>query len=261
MNYTYDIDHRFVGTLTLNRPKVHNAFNEELIVELTEFFLKKIQKDSLRLVVLTGSGKSFCAGADITWMKKMIDYSNEENFQDSLALSKLFQTIDTCPVPVLGKIQGAALGGGAGLVSVCDCAIASSEAVFGFTEVRLGLIPAVIGPYVMAKIGQTHARATFLSGERFDAHRAKEWGLVHEICPPQELDKFTETKIEQFLKAGLKASAAAKTLIRRVVHAKRDDLQEITCRMIADIRISSEAQEGMSALLEKRKPHWMKKCL
>ncbi len=260
MNYIYNIDHRFVGTLTLNRPKVHNAFNEELIFELTEFFSKKIREDSLRLVVLTGSGKSFCAGADINWMKKMIRYSREENFQDSKALAKLFQTIDHCPVPIVGKIHGAALGGGAGLVSVCDCVLASSQAVFGFTEVHLGLIPAVISPYVMAKIGQTHARSTFLSGERFDAHRAKEWGLVHEVCLPQELDEFTESKVVQFLKAAPEASGAAKALIRRVACAQKDDLQEITCRMISDIRISPEAQEGMSALLEKKRPSWMKTC-
>ena len=257
MHYLYSVDHRKVGTLTLNRPEVRNAFNEESIAELTDFFKTTVEEDHLRLVVLKGAGKSFCAGADLIWMKKMIHYSKEENIRDSMDLANLFEAIDTCPVPVIGKVHGAALGGGVGLVSVCDCVLSSEETIFAFSEVRLGLIPAVISPYVMAKIGSSLSRAFFLSGERFSASRAYEWGLVHEVCLLEELDSRTETKVQEFLKAGPHASQKAKELIGRVA-SQNKELKDMTCQMIADIRLSQEAQEGMGAFLEKKKPSWLK---
>ena len=260
MSYLYEVDKRNIATVALNRPTVHNALNGELIAGLTEVFEKIGTNKAIRLVVLKGEGKSFCAGADINHMKETIHYSSEENYQDALILSKLFQTINSCPVPVLGKVHGAVLGGGGGLVSVCDYVVASQEAKFGFTEVRLGLIPAVISPFVLAKIGANGARATFLSGKRFDASEALKLGLVHEVCSPQKLDETVENNIEHFLQTGPFASRKAKALINHVSPVAKETLIRDTCKMIADIRVSSEAQEGMAALLAKRKPEWIGPC-
>ena len=258
MHYTYQIDEKGVATVTLNRPEVRNAFNEELIGELTDLFERIDQDDAVNIVILTGEGKSFCAGADVNWMKKMIHYSIEENYQDSLAMATMFKTINCCQKPIIGKIHGAALGGGSGLVSVCDYAIASEETIFGFTEVRLGLIPAVISPYAIAKIGESAARATFLSGERFDTAKALAIGLVHEVCPPNCLQSALEERVAIFLKAGSNAQRAAKGLIHHVLRSESPSLMEDTCKRIADRRISPEGQEGMDALLTKRKPKWIK---
>jgi methylglutaconyl-CoA hydratase len=256
-----ETDTRGVVTVTLNRPKLHNAFNDTVIAELTDLF-KNIGAAEHRLVVLTGMGKSFCAGADLNWMKKMKDYSDEENFQDSVLLAELFEAIDDCPVPVIAKINGAALGGGTGLISVCDYAIACSSAKMGFTEVGLGLVPAVISPFVMKRIGENYARAYFLSGERFLAPIAKEIGLIHHVVPLDDLDSATEHVIGRFLKAGPLAARAAKKLIKGVserAYGPRSETKDFTCKMIAGIRVSDEGQEGMQALLEKRKPSWLGK--
>ncbi len=253
-------DERGVLRIHLNRPEVHNAFNDELIKQLTDR-LKKVEADSsLRLVVLTGEGKSFCAGADLHWMKKMKEYSDEENYRDSLALSQLFESFNNCPVPILARCHGAALGGGTGLLAVCDFVMAAEEATFGFTEVTLGLIPAVISPYVVAKIGETQARAYFLSGMRFEASRAQTMGLVHEVVALNQLDKQFEKVVERFLRAAPLATRAAKQLVREVMKWRNpnpsEDLRDSTCRMIAQLRVEKEGQEGMSALLEKRRPAW-----
>lgn len=248
---------RGVVQVTLNRPEIHNAFNDEMIAGLTNCFEELNIDSTLRLVILTGEGRSFCAGADLNWMKRMKDYSDEENFQDSKALAKLFETINNCPVPVIGKVNGAALGGGAGLIAVCDYVIACKSAKIGFTEVLLGLVPAVISPFVIAKISETNARAYFLSGERFLAPKAQEIGLVHEVVPLDDLESSCEKVVGRFLKAGPKAAREAKSLIKNILSLKKEELQDYTCQTIARVRTSEEGQEGMSALLEKRKSNWM----
>ncbi len=254
-------DERGIVTVTLTRPELHNAFNDELIEDLTKEFETLDNDDSVKLVVLTGEGKSFCAGADLNWMKRMKDYSDEENFQDSKKLAGLFETINNFRKPVIGRINGAALGGGAGLVAVCDYVISSEKAKFGFTEVRLGLVPAVISPFVIAKIGESNARVKFLTGERFDGEEAMKIGLVHKVSLDRYFEKDVSDTVDRFLNAGPKAQALAKELIKNVVHLQalgdREKLIDYTCNTIAKARTSSEGQEGMKALLEKRKPNWM----
>lgn len=246
-----------VVTITLNRPEIHNAFNDELISELTNCFLSLSKDKKARVIVLTGKGKSFCAGADLNWMKSMKDYSDTENFEDSKKLSDLFHAINDCPIPVIAKVNGAALGGGTGLIAACDFVIACKSAKFGFTEVRLGLVPAVISPFVIAKIGESNSRAWFLSGEMFLAEEAKHIGLVHSLTPLDDLDNATEKVIEKFLKAAPIAAREAKELISNVVRKKPADITKYTCETISRIRISDEGQEGMSSLLNKTKPNWI----
>ncbi len=244
-----------VTEVWLNRPELHNAFNAELIEEMITTF-ESFRNE--RLIVLSGRGTSFCAGADLNWMKAMRDYSKEENFRDSKRLARMFAAVNECDVPVLGRINGHALGGGVGLVSVCDYVVANSTALFGFTEVRLGLIPAVISPYCMAKIGESNARAWMISGERFSGEDAKRMGLAHEVCLGDELDLRVEEVKKKFLAAGPEAAKEAKRLVRGVV-GNLKGAEDFTCQMIADRRVSAEGQEGMRALLEKDKPAWMKK--
>lgn len=257
--YLFEKDSRGVVRISLNRPEIHNAFNDELINELADLFHQMNEDDSVRLVVLTGEGRSFCAGADLNWMKSMVNYSEEENYRDSRNLSRLFEKINIFNKPVIGRINGAALGGGVGVVSVCDYVVAAERAKFGLTEVRLGLVPAVISPYVIAKIGESNARATFLSGVRFDANKAKELGLVHEVVPSEKLDEAINKTIDEYLKAGPQAAQIAKTLVRNVIQLSSKNGEEVidyTCRTIAQARTSTEGQEGMNALLEKRTPVW-----
>lgn len=244
-----------VKEVWLNRPELHNAFNAELIEEMISLF-QSFKNE--RLIVLSGRGTSFCAGADLNWMKAMKDYSKEENLKDSKRLAKMFSTINDCDVPVLGRVNGHALGGGVGLVSVCDFVIANQEATMGFTEVRLGLIPAVISPYCISKVGESNARAWMISGERFSAEEAKRMGLVHEIASANELDFKVEEYKKKFLAAGPEAAKEAKRLIRGVMKNLKTS-EDLTCNMITERRVSAEGQEGMRALLEKDKPSWMKK--
>jgi methylglutaconyl-CoA hydratase len=240
----------------MNRPELHNAFNAELIDEMIQTF--QSFKDE-RLIILSGRGASFCAGADLNWMKAMKNYSKEENFQDSKKLAKMFSTINDCNIPVIGRINGHALGGGVGLVSVCDHVIAVEEALMGFTEVRLGLIPAVISPYCVSKIGESSARSWMLSGERFNALEARRMGLVHDVVAVGgDLDAKVEEVKKRFLAAGPIATKEAKRLVREVVKSLKNS-EDYTCQMISERRISEEGQEGMRALLEKDKPQWMKK--
>ncbi|OFZ26904.1 MAG: enoyl-CoA hydratase [Bdellovibrionales bacterium RIFOXYB1_FULL_37_110] len=255
--FNFHKDERGVAFITLNRPEIHNAFNDDLIKGLTNIFKDMDGDSSVRLVVLSGNGKSFCAGADLNWMKSMVHYSEEENFKDSQNLANLFFTINNFKKPVIGKINGAALGGGCGLVSVCDFVITHSKAKFGFTEVKLGLLPATISPFVIAKIGQSHARALFMSGHIFKAKHAKKIGLVHKVVEPDELDEKTDEAITHFLQAGPLAAMASKALIKNVLIKEGHDLIEYTCLEIARLRVSPEGQEGMNALLEKRKPSWI----
>lgn len=243
-----------VKEVWLNRPELHNAFNAELIEEMISTF-ESFKNE--RLIILSGKGSSFCAGADLNWMKAMKNYTKEENFNDSKRLAKMFSAINDCNVPVLGRVNGHALGGGVGLVSVCDFVIANQEATLGFTEVRLGLIPAVISPYCISKVGESNARAWFLSGERFSAEEAKRMGLVHEVCSINELDIKVEEYKKKFLAAGPEAAKEAKKLIRGVMKNLKSS-EDFACNMITERRVSSEGQEGMRALLEKDKPAWMK---
>jgi methylglutaconyl-CoA hydratase len=244
--------------LSLNRPELHNAFNEDMIVELSDFFTNAQNQTDLRAIVLSGEGKSFCAGADLNWMKKMVAYTREENFEDAQRLAKMLEAIDQCPVPLIGKIHGAALGGGVGLMSVCDYVVAESNLVWGLTEVKLGLLPAVISPFVMNKIGVSWARALFTSGMRMNALRGQQMGLIHEVVSADQLQPTVELYLEQLMSCGPKALRESKALIRGVLlrQSRVNDVRDYTAALISGLRASSEGQEGMNALLEKRKPQW-----
>lgn len=251
------IDARGIANVTLHRPEVHNAFDEQMIAELTEAF-RRIEKDAtVRVVVLRGEGKSFCAGADLSWMRKMKDFSEAENREDSRRLAAMFAAIDQCTRPVIARIHGAALGGGSGLAAVSDLVIAEEQARFGFTEVRLGIVPAVISPYVIGKIGAGHARATFLSGRRFSAASAVQMGLAHRMESGLDaLEAALEQEVGEYLQAAPQATQHAKQLIRQISGRAVADVTEETIQTIASLRVSEEGQEGMAAVLEKRVPKW-----
>jgi len=247
----------FAAFVTLNRPAVRNALNAELIGALTFTFNELAMDAAVRAIVLSGEGGVFCGGADITWMRDSLDLSFEENVADATAMSDMFRAIDRCPKPVIAKIQGAALGGGAGLAAVCDIVVAAADALFGFTEVKLGIIPAVISPFVLAKIGASNARALFLTGERFDARRAQTIGLVHEVVVADTLDVAIERVLDEIASVGPDAAAAAKALIHEVRAAGYDDSRSLTAQAIAKQRTSPEGQEGLRAFLERRKASWI----
>ena len=247
-----------VAWLTLNRPDRLNAMTNALMQSICDALKQVDEDESVRVVVITGAGRGFCAGADLNWMKSMVDYSMEENIEDSRKLAKMFQTMNYFSKPVIGKINGHALGGGVGVVSICDYAITHEKAKFGFTEVRLGLVPAVISPFCINKIGESNARAWFLSGEMFKGEKAKEMGLVHEVTTLEDFETRVNEVIESHLKAGPEAAMAAKLLINDVLATDEEDLETYTCTEIAKKRISEEGQEGMKALLNKEQPSWMK---
>ncbi len=241
-----------IARVTLARPEVRNAFNAEVIEQLHEVFTRITEADNVRAVVLAGEGKVFCGGADINWMRASLDLTFEANVGDAERMSDMFRTIDNCPKPVVGRVHGAALGGGAGLAAVCDIAIATDDAILGFTEVKLGIIPAVISPFVVAKIGASHARALFLTGERFDAQHAKAIGLVHEVVSADEVDAAVDRRLAELHSAAPTAVSAAKLLLRRVLDHSYEDSRSITTQAIARQRVSSEGQEGLRAFLERR---------
>lgn len=245
-----------VERVTLNRPEVRNALNDEVIVELTHWAARAREHKDLRVAVLSGSGSSFSAGADLAWMAKTVDYTHEQNLEDAAGLSRMFLALDTLPIPLVCRVQGAALGGGSGLAAVCDVVIAGNQAVFGFTEVRLGILPAVISPFVLAKIGRSAARELFLTGVRFPAERAREIGLVHRVVPDSALDEAVASCVADILAAGPEAVAAAKNLIREVASRSPEHASSTTTQAIAARRVSAEGQEGLRAFLEKRKPKW-----
>ncbi len=245
-----------VTTVTLNRPTVRNAFNEELIHDLSAWAASVPTDGSVRVVVLRGAGASFCAGADLQWMSKMAGYSREENLSDARVAAAMFLALDTLPVPVIGRIQGAALGGGAGLVAVCDVVVAADTAMFGFTEVVLGILPAMISPYVLRKIGLSAARELCLSGARFSAARAAQIGLVHDVVSEDRLDLTVDRHVAQFLKAGPGAVAATKRLLSEVAGHAPAEVIDQTVDAIATQRVSAEGQEGMQAFLQKRPASW-----
>jgi methylglutaconyl-CoA hydratase len=251
-----------VARVTLNRPDVHNAFNDVLIGTLTETFRALSSDDSVRVIVLAGAGRSFCAGADLNWMRSMAGYDEETNRQDSLRLAALFATIDQCPKPVIGRVQGAAVGGGVGLVAVCDIVIVGPRARFALSEVRLGLAPAVIAPYVVRKIGTTRARELFLTGARIDPMEAKQYGLAHRIVGREDdLDSSVRYVCRDLLKGGPKALAACKQLAREadlwLATGTRETTAEKTASIIAGLRVGDEGQEGMASFFEKRSPSWI----
>jgi methylglutaconyl-CoA hydratase len=244
-----------VLTVTLNRPDVHNAFNDELIAEAIDLF-GGITATTARALVLRGTGQNFCAGADLNWMSRMVSYTREENVRDSSMLARMYALMNECPLPVIGRIQGAAIGGGVGLVAVCDIAIATRDAKFGLSEVKLGILPAVISPYVIAKIGETHARALFLTGERFDAERAHRIGLVHRVV--DDIDVAIAETIAQLKTSGPEAVRECKKLIAYIAAHAPIDAISYTIEAIAARRVSEEGQGGMGAFLKKEKAPWTK---
>lgn len=247
-----------VAFIRMNRPEVHNAFNDGMILEMTDLFRELSTDDAIRVIVLAGEGKSFCAGADLNWMKRMKDYTLEQNMEDSRKLAAMYYTINDTPKPVVGCVHGAAMGGGVGLVAVCDYVIANRQARFGLPEVQLGLAPAVISPFVIAKIGESCARAWMLSGNRFGTEQAEHMGLVHEIAEDtDDLQARTQRVVQMFLRAAPHAIRATKRLIAEVPRMKDRKTQVLdTSSVIAHLRVGAEGQEGMQAALNKTKPSW-----
>ena len=243
--------------LSLARPDRRNAFDNTLIAELTNALLELQADASIRALILTGEGKAFSAGADLNWMKAMADYSHAENLADSLRLGQLMHTLYGLPFPTIARINGPALGGGVGLIACCDIAISTQEAFFALSEARLGLIPAVISPFVIDAIGPRHAARYFQTAERFDATTAKQIGLVHEIVTRDKLNEKIEEILCQILANGPQAVRASKALVRDFAHRPIDDaVLKLSAARIADIRTSPEGQEGLQAFLQKRKPDW-----
>jgi methylglutaconyl-CoA hydratase len=248
--------HRGILRVTLTRPEVRNAFDEETIAALTALARDAAKDPTLRAIVLSGEGPAFCAGADLGWMMKAVAYSRQENLKDAEDLARMLEALDHLPVPLVARVHGAALGGGVGLVAVADIAVAADTATFAFSEARLGIIPAVISPYVLAKIGASAARELFLTAARFPAARAREIGLVHAVVPEAALDETVDAYLHDILSCAPSAIAAAKRLIRDVQGRRPDEVIGLTTGRIAEQRTCAEGQEGMRAFLEKRKPNW-----
>jgi methylglutaconyl-CoA hydratase len=246
-----------VSRVTLARPEVRNAFDDVLIAELTAAFSRLDADAATRVVVLSGDGPSFCAGADVSWMRKAGSYSPAENEADALLLAKMLRGIDSCRKPVVALAHGAAIGGGVGLVAAADIAIAAEGAVFSLAEVKLGILPSVISPYVLRAIGPRAARDLFLTGDRFDAGEALRLGLVHAVVPAGELAAAGAKKVASLLTSGPQAVSVAKRLIEQVAGKNPDEAMPLTVRTIAERRASDEAKEGLAAFLEKRPPSWV----
>ncbi len=264
MNYKYILiqDDQKVRTITLNRVDVHNAFNDEFIDEMIHAFDEVAKLESIQIVKLNANGKSFSAGADLNWMKKMISYSKEDNHKDSLKLSKMFSTMNSIPQLLFGVVHGHAFGGALGMIAVCDYVIANNKPLYSFSEVRLGLIPAVISEFVIPKIGYSQAQAYFTTGLRFDSKRAKEIGLIHEVVEDSELESRSLKLIESFLKAGTIAQGRSKRFVKEAMENFKNldfDYTDWCAQNISELRVSDEGQEGMNALLEKRSASWVKK--
>ena len=249
-------NHGPVLRVTLNRPEVRNAFNEELIAELRAW-AESVTPATARVAILSGAGKAFCAGADLHWMARMIDYGREENVRDARGLAELFNALDRLPIPLIGRVHGAALGGGVGLAAVCDIVVAAEDAVFGFTEAKLGIVPAVISPFCVRKIGVSAARELFLTAARFSAARAQGLGLVHAVAPEAGMDAVVDGYVGELLTSAPGAITGAKRLIAAVAGKPPVEVADQTAEVIARHRVSAEGQDGMRAFLEKRKPGWM----
>jgi methylglutaconyl-CoA hydratase len=256
-NFLSHTDDRNVARVTLNRPEVHNAFDDVLIAGLTTEFARLSADESVRAIVLAGNGKSFSAGGDLNWMKRMASYDRDENLADARALAAMMRTLNESPKPVIGLVHGAAFGGGVGLVACCDMVVAARRAVFCLSEVRLGLLPAVISPYVVRAIGARASRRYFLTAERFDAEEAYRLGLVHVVCDDDGLEAAGDALLAEIMAGGPQGQGATKALIRRVQSGPIDDaMTEATAVAIADVRASDEGREGTAAFLEKRAPAW-----
>jgi methylglutaconyl-CoA hydratase len=247
---------RGVEWLTLNRPDVRNAFDDVMVGELASWAEAVGAERDVRAIVIAGAGPVFCAGGDLAWMAKTVEFTEAENVEDARAASRMFSLMDTLPCPVIGRVHGAALGGGAGLAAVCDIVIAEESAAFGFTEVKLGIIPAVIAPFALKKIGRSAARELFLTGRRFSAQHALEIGLVHRVVTAGELDRSVDRVVDDVLSSGPQAVAAAKQLIRDVFDCAPEEAMELTARALAARRVSEEGQHGLRAFLERRRPRW-----
>jgi methylglutaconyl-CoA hydratase len=245
-----------VGRIWLDRPGVHNAFNSEMIGELRAALAILGADESVRVVVLSGTGKSFCAGADLNWMREIVRFSYEQNLDESLALAEWLDELSALPKPTVARVNGAAIGGGAGFLAACDIVVASTDARFGLSEVKIGLVPACIAPYVLRRTGEGRARPYFLTGERFDARRALEIGLVNIVAEPEKLDETVDELVGRLISSGPAALAACKELLRKVPGMDIGAVKRFTAEMIAGLRVGPEGQEGMAAFLEKRKPKW-----
>lgn len=245
-----------VAHVVLARPDVRNALDGPMVRELRTAVAAASARDEIRVIVLAGRGTVFCAGADIEWMKTVAGFDREDNRADAAELAELFETIDRSPKALVACIQGAAFGGGVGLVAVADIAVAEAGTRFAFSEVRLGLVPSVISPYVLRKTGIASARELFLTGERFDAARAQAIGLVQRVVPADGLDAAVDERVRELLQAAPGALAAAKSLIRNVAFRPPESVRDLTIETIAERRASGEGREGLTAFLEKRKPGW-----
>jgi methylglutaconyl-CoA hydratase len=245
-----------VATVTLRRPEAHNALNASLVGEISRCFEELAEDEGVRVVVLTGEGPSFCAGADVGYMRETAGLSYEENLEDARRLADMFLAVVELPKPVVARVRGAAIGGGAGLVATADVAVAEEGTRFAFSEVRLGIAPATIAPFVVRKIGYSQARALFLSGERFGAGRGRDIGLVHEVVPEAELDAAVERTVALLLQGGPAAQAAIKEALRQIEATEPMEALGIMTQLIAELRVGEEGQEGLEAFLERREPFW-----
>jgi|TARA_B110001452_G_scaffold195716_1_gene165722 methylglutaconyl-CoA hydratase len=253
------IDSRGIARVILNNPDKHNAFDDQMIIQLTEAFEAVATNSDVRIMLLQSEGKSFSAGADLGWMKRMARYSYQQNLSDAHALAAMLKALHQMPIPTIARVQGAAFGGALGLISCCDIAVASSKASFALSEVKIGLVPSTISPYVIAAIGERHAKRYFMTAERFDANTALQISLVHEAVEERFLDDKVEQLITMILSNGPEAVVAAKQLVFAISGKAIDSsLIEHTCEVIAGIRVSAQGQEGLNAFLDKRKPHWLK---
>jgi methylglutaconyl-CoA hydratase len=258
---TREIDADGILTLRMDRVEVHNAFDALMISELTSALTEAAGDEQVRIVVMTGNGSCFSAGADLNWMRSQVNASLEENEQDAMRLAKLMRTLNYLPKPTIAMVNGAAFGGGVGLIAACDMSIAVHGATFGLTEARLGLAPAVVSPYVIRRIGENNARRYFLTGERFDAHEAQRIGLIQQLTPADQLPQETRKLTRHLLSSGPRAVQQCKQLVFKIAGHDRETQRAIdqeTSRLIARLRVSAEGQEGLGAFLEKRKPAWTK---
>jgi methylglutaconyl-CoA hydratase len=244
--------------VAINRPDVRNAFDEEVIAALTAVARQASADSTLRALVLSGEGPAFCAGADLAWMIKAVAYSRQDNLRDAEDLARMLELMDGLPIPVIGRVHGATLGGGVGLVAICDIVVAADNSTFGFSEAKLGILPAVISPYVIAKIGPSAARELFLTGARFGAARARELGLVHKVATIEEVDVIVDDYLREISTSAPSSISAAKKLIKEISGLRPGEVIALTTSRIADQRVSADGQEGMRAFLEKRKPSWTK---
>lgn len=251
-------DRNGVATISIHRPQLHNAFNEIVIEELTQSLIDVGANEKIRVVVLASEGKSFSAGADINWMKRMVDYSFEENVRDANVMALMLRTIRECSKPVIARIHGATFGGGVGIAAACDMAVAIESAIFCLSEVRLGIVPAVISPFVIEKIGPGAARRYALTAERFGAVEAKRIGLINEVVASVgELDAWIEKISATLIANGPRAITACKRVLSDIAGTPWDQVQSLTTQRIAELRVSKEGQDGLNAFLEKRKPSWV----